>query len=128
MDMTYSYKPVFLLALLDCMDEFGRAKIDDVVQFFIEFYSKRRAAGDKTEKVSSLFSREVVNESEAKRNILANPFKRFADMRFLSYSRDFEYFELNRELVRQIKPEDIEVIRAICHKKLDMYYGKIAGA
>ena len=66
------------------MDEFGRAKIDDVVRFFIDFYANRRAAGEKVEKSSSLFSRDTVNEVDAKRNILANPFKRFADMRFLS--------------------------------------------
>ena len=126
MDMTYSYKPVLLLAILDLMDEFGRAKIEDVVRFFIDFYDKRRAAGDKVEKSSSIFSRETVTEADAKRNILANPFKRFADMRFLSYSRDFEHIEINRELLRQITPEDVAEIREICHEKLEAYFGKIA--
>lgn len=126
MDMTYSYKPVLLLALLDLMDEFGRAKIEDIVHFFIDFYAKRRAIGDKAEKPSSIFAHEVIDETEAKRNILANPFKRFADMRFLSYSRDFEHIEMNRDLLRQLTPEDTAEIRAICHEKLESYYGKVA--
>lgn len=126
MDMTYSYKPVLLLALLDLMDEFGRARIEEVVHFFIDFYAKRRAAGDIVEKPSSIFVREAVDENEAKRNILANPFKRFADMRFLSYSRDFEYIEMSRDLLRQLTPEDMTEIRAICQEKLESYYERVA--
>lgn len=126
MDMAYSYKPVLLLALLDLMDEFGRAKIEDIVHFFIDFYAKRRAVGDKAEKPSSIFAREVIDEAEAKRNILTNPFKRFADMRFLSYSRDFEHIEMSRDLLRQLTPDDMNEIRVICLEKLDAYYGKIA--
>ena len=124
--MTYSYKPVLLLALLDLMDEYGRAKIDDIVRFFIDYYAKRRATGDKTEKATSIFAREVVNASDAKRNILANPFKRFADMRFLSYSNDFEHIEMNRALFRQLTSGDAAEIRSICQEKLDAYYGRIA--
>ena len=126
MDMSYSYKPVLLLALLDLMDEFGRAKIEDVVHFFINFYARRRAVGDKVEKPSSIFVRDVVDENEAKRNILVNPFKRFADMRFLSYSRDFEYIEMSRDLLRQLTPEDMTEIRAICQEKLESYYERVA--
>ncbi|MCR4564805.1 MAG: hypothetical protein K5651_01805 [Bacteroidales bacterium] len=126
MDMTYSYKPVLLLALLDLMDEYGRAKIDDVVRFFIDFYAKRRATGDRTEKATSIFSHDPVSAADAKRNILANPFKRFADMRFLAYSKDLEHIEMNHDLFRQLTPEDATEIRAICQEKLDAYYGRIA--
>lgn len=126
MDMTYSYKPVLLLAILDLMDEYGRAKIDDIVRFFIDFYAKRRAAGDKTEKETSIFAHDTVNVADAKRNILANPFKRFADMRFLTYSNDFECIEMNRDLFRQLTSEDAGKIQAICQEKLDAYYRRIA--
>lgn len=125
MDMTYSYKPVLLLALLDLMDEMGRAKIHDIVAYFLNFYETRRKNGLTVEKPNSLFCRDTVTEADAKRNILSNPFKRFADMRFLSYSNDFDYIELNPTIKGQLAPEDSEEIRQICNEKLDEYYRRV---
>lgn len=126
MDMTYSYKPVLLLALLDLMDEHGRVEIEEIVSYFKEFYQQRRRAGAMVEKTNSIFSRENIPDSDAKRNILGNPLKRFSDMRFLSYSKDFEYIELHRAILRQFTADDAEEIRQICNKKLEQYYARIA--
>jgi hypothetical protein len=45
MDMALSYKPVMLLALLDTVDEEGRARASEVAQRFQQFYRDRREAG-----------------------------------------------------------------------------------
>lgn len=37
MDMSYSYKPVMMLAVLACADNKGRMKLSDLVQFFRDF-------------------------------------------------------------------------------------------
>ena len=42
MDMALSYKPVMLLALLDAIDEQGRARASDVARRFQQFYRDRR--------------------------------------------------------------------------------------
>ena len=88
MDMTFSYKPVLLLAMLECADERGRVSVDNLVRQFISYYEQRRLANLMVEKESSIFSNPDVRASDAKRNILVNPFKRFADMRFMMYSKD----------------------------------------
>src|SRR5262249_4885754 len=44
-DMTMSYKPVMLLALLEAIDAEGRAKLSEVVDGFRRFYQARRVAG-----------------------------------------------------------------------------------
>jgi hypothetical protein len=45
MDMSASYKPVMLRALLDHVDENGRANLDVIARAFHEFYRERRRAG-----------------------------------------------------------------------------------
>lgn len=126
MDMSYSYKPVLLLAFLDLMDENGRANIDEIVAFFKNFYQERRKAGKPVEKANSIFTRTEVSDAESKKNILRNPLKRFADMRFLSYSNDFACIELHRAILRHFTAEDAAEIRQICHAKLEQYYARFS--
>lgn len=122
MDMSYSYKPVLLMAMMDGMDARGSVDIDSIVNYFLEYYQSRRQAGLKVEKENSLFSRESVSASEAKRNILSNPFKRFADMRFMSYSKNLERVEFDRYLFKKLNEEDWTELRKICDEKLEGYY------
>lgn len=42
MDISYSYKPVFIRGFLENMDLDGRVVIDDLVVYFIEFYEDGR--------------------------------------------------------------------------------------
>ena len=125
MDMSYSYKPVLLLAMLDLMDDYGRARIDDVVEYFIDFYSARRKSGLTVEKDSSVFSHENVSRGDAKRNILSNPFKRFADMRFMSHSKDLESIAFNWDFLWKCTDDDFESVRKTCKEKLDAYYRRL---
>ena len=50
MDMSYSYKPVLLKAILSLADNKGRMKLSDIVDYFRKFYEARRAAGLVVEK------------------------------------------------------------------------------
>lgn len=47
----------------------------------------RRAAGLTVEKKNSIFAKGGYTDKEAKRNILANPFKRFEDMQMLRHTK-----------------------------------------
>ena len=124
MDMTYSYKPALLLSLLDNLDNFGRAPIDAVVASFIRFYADRKAQGLPPEKPNSLFAQDEIPEKEAKALLLRYPFKRFADMRFLSYSRDLDQLTLDRDIHKRLTREDVETIRGVCLRKLGKYFKK----
>ncbi len=126
MDMAYSYKPVLLLAMMNGMDERGRIDIENVVQYFIEFYADRRSAGLKVEKDNSLFCRENVSTIDAKRNILSNPFKRFADMSFMAYGKDLERIEFDWDLFKRMSDDDWRTLKDLCEKKLQEYYKRIA--
>ncbi|MCM1218965.1 MAG: hypothetical protein NC548_31170 [Lachnospiraceae bacterium] len=87
MDMSYSYKPVLLKAILKHADKNGRVEIENIVSYFKNFYEGRRAAGLVVEKANSIFAKGVYTDKEAERNILSNPFKRFEDMNMLRHTK-----------------------------------------
>ena len=45
MDMSYSYKPVLIKAVMFYADEKGRVKLEDIVAYFRKFYENRRTSG-----------------------------------------------------------------------------------
>src|SRR5699024_11433588 len=69
MDMSYSYKPVLLKAVLLFADDKGRVKLSDIVTYFREFYEARRAAGLVVEKANSIYAKGGYTDAQAQRNI-----------------------------------------------------------
>ena len=125
MDMSYSYKPVLLKAFFEhCDRETGKARIEDIVDYFLDYYEDRRSRGLFVEKQGSLYCKEAISRKEAERNIFNNPLKRFADMRFLRRSKTIEDIELNKHILRRLTPQDIEWIITHSDKKLEEYYAR----
>lgn len=58
------------------------------------------------------------------RNILSNPFKRFADMLFLQYCRDIEWVEVNPNVWRKLINDVVQEILEVCDVKLVEYYDR----
>lgn len=108
--------------LFEHMDENGRVKLEDIVDYFIDFYTARKNKGLVVEKKSSIFCKEGYTRKDVERNILMNPFKRFEDMRFMKRSREIEYVEFNRHIFKKLTLMDIAWIKSHCDKKLEEYY------
>jgi len=125
MDMSYSYKPVLLQAILKHDDKNGRVKIEDIVSYFKRFYEGRRAAGLVVEKPNSIFAKGGYTDKEAERNILSNPFKRFEDMNMLRHTKTLGIIEVDPSVWKKLSEEDKITISAICKKKLIDYYKRI---
>ena len=124
MDMSFSYKPVLIKAVFDHIDSNGRVRVCDIVSYFIAFYEDRKARGLTAEKETSIFQKGGYTDKEVERNIFANPFKRFADMRFMQRCRDIEYIEINPLVFKKLTDEDRARILGICEEKLGEYYGR----
>ena len=127
MDMSYSYKPVFMLAVLAHADKKGLVKLSDIAAFFRAFYQQRRTAGLVVEKANSLYCREDVTDREIERNILANPFKRFEDMQMLYHTKTLGIIQVDGSVWKRLTEEDFAEIREVCRKKLEHYYRQIEG-
>lgn len=125
MDMSYSYKPVLLKAILEHADKNGRVKIEDIVSYFKNFYEGRRAAGLIVEKSNSIFAKGGYTDKEAERNILSNPFKRFEDMNMLRHTKTLGIIEVDSTVWKKLTEEDKARVESVCEEKLEEYYKKI---
>ncbi len=124
MDMSYSYKPVLLKAILQNADAAGRVKISDIVAYFREFYENRRAKGLLVEKANSIYAKGGYSDKEAERNILSNPFKRFEDMNMMRHTKTIGVIEVDRNVWKRLTQEDKTNILSICDEKLKGYYNR----
>jgi hypothetical protein len=126
LSMALSYKPVMLLAMLDTVDENGRAKASEVARRFQQFYQDRRAAELVVERPGA---RKVpvdeLDETSAQRLMLGMPFEKFERRRFLQYDRDLAYVRFDPRLWRQLGPDDRQQIRSLCQQSIENYYERI---
>ena len=124
MTMSYSYKPVFILAFLDHMDERGQARIEDVVQEFASFYEHRIEQGKAAEKRPCIFTKGGYTDKDVERLILSMPFKRFEDMNFMHHARHLGIIQLEKAISRRLESADIERIRECCQAALRQYFSE----
>lgn len=122
MDMSYSYKPVLIKAILRYADEKGRVRLEDIADYFRAYYEGRRATGLVVEKANSIFAKGNYTNSEAQRNILANPFKRFEDMQMLRHTRTLGIIQVDEAVWKRLGAEEKEEIERVCEEKLEGYY------
>ena len=124
MDMSYSYKPVLLKAVLRFADDKGRVKLSDIVTYFREFYESRRATGLVVEKADSIYAKGGYTDAQAQRNILSNPFKRFEDMQMLHHTKTLGVIQVDESVWKKLTSEEKQEIEQICNEKLEQYYGR----
>jgi hypothetical protein len=124
MDMSYSYKPVLIKAVLACADDKGRVKLSDIVAYFRDFYEQRRAAGLVVEKANSIYAKGGYTDKDAERNILANPFKRFEDMQMMRHTKTLGIIQIDEAVWRSLSQEEKAEIERICDQKLTEYYAR----
>ena len=125
MDMSYSYKPVLLKAILRYADEKGRVRLEDIADYFRTYYEGRRAAGLAVEKANSIFAKGNYTNSEAQKNILANPFKRFEDMQMLRHTRTLGIIQVDEAVWKRLGEREKAEIERVCEEKLEKYYQRL---
>ena len=126
MDMSYSYKPVLIKAILRHADEKGSIQLADIVAYFRAYYEGRRAAGLVVEKPNSLFARGEYTDKEAERNILANPFKRFEDMQMFRHTRTLGIVQVDESVWKKLTAGEKAEMEKICEEKLEQYFSRLA--
>ena len=122
MDMSYSYKPVLMKAILLYADDKGRIKLEDIVAYFRSYYEGRRAANLVVEKRNSIFAKGGYTDKEAERNILSNPFKRFEDMQMLRHTKTLGVVQVDESVWKKLTKGEKAEIEQICDEKLERYF------
>jgi hypothetical protein len=68
-----------------------------------------------------------LDEAIAQRLMLEMPFEKFERRHFLRYDRrDLAYIRFDPRLWRQLGPEDLEEVRGICRRSIEVYYERFA--
>ena len=122
MTMSYSYKPVFLIAFLNNMDATGSAKLADVAADFAAFYEDRVKRGLKAEKKPCIFTRGGYRERDVEDLILRMPFRRFEDMHAMRHAKQLGTLQFYKELASQMTDADYQHIREVSEKAIRRYF------
>ena len=127
MDMSSSYKPVLLLAMLDKVDDHGRASTNDVVSAFHSFYLGRLQQGLPIERAAMRMQQaDGLSQDEVRVIMLGTPFRKFEQRKYLSYDKqDVAYLRFHPALWRQLTPDDRTRIRSQCERALTDYYERV---
>ncbi len=127
MDMASSYKPVFLLALMDSADDNGRAGVKTIATKFAGFYKQRLAHGLPVEVARNRMARvEELSADEIAGLILTMPFEKFERRQFLKHEKDVAFIGFDRALWRALTPEDLDAVRYKAQQAVQTYYERFA--
>ena len=123
MKMSYSYKAVLLLALMDTPDL--SVSISDAVTFFRDYYYQRKINDQKVEKKNCLYQRDDITDGEIADNILRNPVNALLKSNYFEYDDNRQIFSVKRSVAAYVTDENREEIRKTCNRKLKAYYTTI---
>lgn len=125
MDMSSSYKPVFLLAMLESVDETGTAPIQKVLKSFRAFYENRAHSGLEVERGNNRLRRiSDLDDSSVRRTMLESPFEKFERRSFLKYARDLAFLRFDGHLWRQLTENDKTLLRSFCDGAVTKYFDR----
>jgi superfamily II DNA or RNA helicase len=126
MDMATSYKPVFLIVLLDSVDDKGRASVATVASKFRAFYQARREAALVIERPgAALASVGEIDDASVRRIMLRMPFEKFERRGFLRYARDVAFIEFAPALWRRLGTEELAKLRSKSDQSIASYYAGV---
>jgi superfamily II DNA or RNA helicase/DNA-binding transcriptional MerR regulator len=130
-DYTFSYKMIFLLALLTSGNARGEAQLDELARLYSGFYLDRLAQNLPVDRTTSPYSRKDVLEDAAaiKQSILANPFEKFERKRFMHHCKDLAYVAWHTALWIRLKESaaDREKLFKQMAEDLPHYYKDLGG-
>ena len=120
MKMSYSYKAVLLLALVNTPDL--SITISDAVNFFRELYNKRKQNHQRIEKKNCLYQRNDLSDNEIADNIKQNPVRVIMNSGYFEYDKDKLMFSVKQKKKKNFTNENREEVRKTCYQKLKAYY------
>ena len=126
MDMSASYKPVLVLAMIDLSNNDGMVPIKSLVQSFRSFYAERMTMGLQVERESNKLSRvSELDNHDIEATILASPFEKFERRQFMEYDRDLAFVRFSHTLWSQLGGEDFVQLRELARQAIEKYYSRI---
>jgi hypothetical protein len=126
--LTKSYKPVLLKAILKVVDREGIASIDDVVREFRAFYIQRYEAGQPVEfGVRLLKDPATASDSEIKQLIVKYPLNRFIIKKYIEYSSRSDEIRIAPQLWQELRYYEVLDVLTSAEDQIEYYYARHTG-
>lgn len=126
--LTFSFKLVFMLGMLNHVDKEGEVNIDTLLDYYIDFYKSRINRGLPVDKKNCIYTIDFLNERmKVKQNMLSNPFEKYERKRFVYYSKDLNILSFNPNLWAKLTEDIKSNIVEIENKFLSEYYAPLGG-
>ena len=125
MDMSYSYKPVLLKAVLQFADDKGRVKLSDIVTYFREFYESRRAAGWWWKRPTAFTPRAAIQMPRPSGISCPTPSNGSRICRCSTTPRTLGVIQVDESVWKKLTQEEKTEIERICDEKLEQYYRRL---
>jgi hypothetical protein len=127
MDMSASYNPVLLRCLLDTVEDGGSVPINRLTLAFRDFYLARKVAGLPVEKPRARMARvDELTETDIRQLILNMPFKKFAQLGFLSYDRDASRLRFAPALWPRLSLASRDRLRGSADDAVERYFSRFS--
>ena len=122
MRLSYSYKPLLILALLHAGNKEGAVSIRDAAEYFHNFYRDRKARGLQAEKKKCIYLRGDVTMDQIMTNLIANPVKALVASGYFFYNEEDQVLSVSPEIWSAMNRGKKSSLTRICKQKLQEYY------
>ena len=122
MKMSYSYKAVLIIALLELHDKNWSISIGQASEYFKRYYSKRRTNGLPVERRRCIYQDPSTTLGQIAANVIANPVKALVKSGFFEYTANDKLFFLHPKLKKEITEIKTAKLIDICKERLEQYY------
>jgi hypothetical protein len=121
--MTFSYKAVMVLALLDAIDQHGKASHAMLIRGFHAFYLDRQHRGLPTEKVRERYPSPLINPDEVSDAQIWQILARYPlELMDEFIAGDDNYVRIKPTLWSQMTAADLVELKEIAQRRIEAYY------
>jgi hypothetical protein len=124
-NLSKSYKPVMLKALLKLVNRNGEVRIDDLTKAFREFYIARQRAGLPVEfGPPDPTDTEAVSDLQLRQLIIKNPLERFLIKGFLEYISEEDIVRFAPQLWSDLRYWELLDVERSADEQVQYYYSR----
>ena len=122
MKMSYSYKPVLILALLASRKKDGSITVERAANYFREYYEARKREGLPAEKKKCMYLGDSYTDQQIISNLIASPIKALADTPYFYYNPETSVFSFSPEIWDVLDRKSKLGLGNVCRQRLNTFF------
>ncbi len=122
MKMSYSYKPILIMAMLSASDKNWEIHIFEAAEYIKAFYRSRRDRGLQVERKKCIYQNPGVTIDQIISNLIANPVKALIESGYFEYNSENGVFSLVNDIKKMMTTKSASDLFDICNQRLTQYY------